>query len=403
MHRIGLFVFAAFVLWGTGVVGAADWPHFLGPSRNGISPETGLNKDWQANPPQMLWQVPMHDNGYAGPCVAENTVFIIDREGDNDVVRALRLTDGQELWRRSYYEGGQESYGYARATPAYAGGKLYTLSRFGILCCIEAATGKIIWSRSLMRELGGKPPQWHYAASPVVEEERVIVQSGSPQGNVIAFHKDTGETIWLSENKDPAGYATPVPATILNQRQYVVFTAKNVVGVEAQTGKTLWSYPWQTAYDVNAAQPIVQGNFVFITSGYNTGCALLEITAEGPKLHWQNKAVCAHFSSPIYYNGYIYANSDTGGGSLVCLSPRNGEVAWQQRGFEKGGLLIADGVIIAFVGNSGDLVMAAADPAGYKELGRIRPLGGQSWTAPVLANGHLVIRNKQALACLKLK
>jgi len=382
---------------------AADWPNFFGPTRNGIAPDTGLNKDWKARPPQVLWQVTMGDNGYAGPSVADGKVFIIDRAGDNDVVRCLRLQDGQEVWACTYQEGGGDNYGFARSTPSYAAGKLYTLSRLGILCCIDVATGKILWSKALMREFGGKPPQWNYTSSPLVDGDKVIVQSGSPQGNVIALNKDTGAVVWVSDNMDSAGYATPTIATILGQRQYVMATGKRVIGVHPDTGQALWGFNWTTKYDVNASQPIVEGNYVFITSGYGSGCGLVEITAQGAQPRWQNMDISAHFSSPIFYNGYLYSNSDSGGGSLVCMSPQQGQVAWRQGGFEKGGLLIADGVIIACVGNTGDVVMAKADPAGYQELGRIKPLGGQSWTAPILADGKLIVRNKQALACVDLK
>jgi len=382
---------------------AADWPNFFGPTRNGLAPDTGLNKDWRNNPPPVVWRVPMSDNGYAGPCVADGKVFIIDRNGSNDVVRCLRLADGGEVWRCSYEEGGGDNYGFARTTPSYAEGKVYTLSRLGILCCIDATSGKILWSKALMRDFGGKPPQWHYSGSPLVDGNKVIVQSGSPQGNVIAFNRDTGATVWVSDNTDTAGYATATVATILGQRQYVMPTGKAVIGLNPDTGKTLWGFNWTTKYDVNASQPIIEGNFVFITSGYGSGCALVEITPQGPRPRWDNREISAHFSSPIYYNGYIYSDSDAGGGSLVCMSPQQGQVAWRQGGLEKGGLLIADEVIIACAGNSGDVVMCKADPSGYQELGRIKPLGGQSWTAPILSDGMLLVRNKQALACLKVK
>ena len=382
---------------------AADWPQFFGPTHNGLAPDAGLNKDWKAAPPPELWRCPMNDNGYAGPSVADGKVFIIDRNGDNDVIKCLRLQDGQEVWRCSYMEGGSDNYGFARSTPSYADGKVYTLSRFGILCCIDATSGKIVWSKALMREFGGKPPQWNYAFSPLVDGDNIIVQSGSPRGNVMAFNKATGAVVWVGDNVDPAGYATATLATILGQRQYVVPTGTSFIGVDTATGKTLWRFPWANKCQVNASQPIVEGNFVFITSGYNIGSALVEITPEGPQQRWQSKDISAHFSSPIYYNGYIYSNSDASGGSLVCMSPQQGQVAWKQGGFEKGGLLLADGVIIACAGNTGDVIMCKADPAGYQELGRIRPLSGRAWTAPILADGYLLVRNQQTLVCLKLK
>lgn len=382
---------------------AADWPQFMGPSRTGIAPDTGLNKAWNTNPPPVVWRVPMSDNGYAGPSVADGKVFIMDRNGDNDVVRALNLANGTEAWRHEYPEPGRDNYGYSRSTPTYADGKLYTFSRYGTFNCYNASNGQVLWSRQLLREIGAKPPKWNFALSVLVDGNRAVVQTGSPAGNVLAVNKDTGQTLWTSQPGGISGYATAVIAEILGKRQYVLATGKEIIGVDPDNGNKLWGFEWITAHDVNASQPIVEGNFVFIASGYNVGCALVEITPQGPQLRWQNKTISPHFSSPIYYNGYIYSNSDNGGGSIVCMSPQAGETAWQQRGFEKGGLLIADGTIIACVGNTGDVVMAQADPGGYQELGRIKPLGGQSWTAPVLSNGMLLVRNKTELACIRLK
>lgn len=380
---------------------AADWPCYLGPNHNGISSETGLNKDWAAKAPPVLWQVPLSDKGFAGPSMADGKVFIVDHAGAQDIVRALDFASGKELWNYPYADTAKENYGFSRCTPTYADGKLYTLGRLGQLICLDANTGKAIWGHNLITDFGGQHPQWDYAGSVLIDGDKAIVCTGSANGSVACLNKDTGATIWTGGNADAAGYCTAVPATILGQKQYVVFTAASVIGVSADAGKLLWSFPWTTKYGVNAPQPIVEGNYVFVTSGYGSGCGLYEITAQGAQQRWANKQISSHFNSPIYYNGYIFSDSDPG--NLVCMSPQTGDAAWTQGGFEKGGLLIADGVIIMLTGNTGDLVMAKATQDSYQELGRLKPLGGQSWTAPILANGRLIIRNKDTLACLDLR
>ena len=380
---------------------AADWPCFMGPNHNGISSETGLNKNWAAKPPATLWQVPLSDKGFAGPAVADGKVFIVDHDGAQDVVRALDFENGKEVWAYRYADTAKENYGFARCTPTYADGKLYTLGRLGQLNCLDARTGKALWSKNIITDFGGQHPQWDYAGSVLIDGDKAVVCTGSANGSVAALNRNTGETIWIGGNADVAGYTTALPATILGQKQYLVVTAASVIGVNADTGKLLWSFPWTTQYNVNAPQPVVEGNFVFVTSGYNSGCALYEITAQGPAQRWANKSISSHFNSPLYYNGYLYSDSDPG--NLVCMSPQAGQVAWKQGGFEKGGLIIADGTIIMLSGNTGDLVMAKATPDSYQELGRLKPLGGQSWTAPILANGRLIIRNKGTLACLDLR
>lgn len=380
---------------------AADWPQFLGPNHNSISSETGLNKDWNAKAPAVLWKVPMGDNGFAGPSVADGKVFIVDHAGADDIVRALKLDDGSEVWSYTYPDTAKDNYGFCRSTPVYSEGKLYVAGRLGQLICLDANSGKALWQRHLVNDFGGKPPQWLFAASPLIDGNKLIIGTGSPNGNVACLDKNTGAPLWTGGNADGASYSTAVPATILGQKQYVVFVANNAIGVNADTGKLLWSFPWITKYGVNAPQPLIEGNFVFVTSGYGAGCALYEITPEGPAQRWTNKAISSHFNSPIYYEGYIHSDSDPG--NLVCMSPQAGEVCWKQGGFEKGGLIIADGTIIMLGGATGELVMAKAAPESYQELGRIKPLGGKSWTAPVLSNGRLLIRNLDTLACFDLR
>jgi len=379
---------------------AADWPQWHGPDRNDISTETGINKDWNANPPQKLWQVEMHDDGYAGPSVADGKVFIVDHLGAEDIVRAISLQDGTDVWQYKYQDLSKANRGFTRSTPTWAGGRLYTVSFMGKVHCLDASTGQKIWMRDMPREFGGRTPTWGYAMSALVDGEKVIVCPGGNGASVAALSAETGETLWKGGGSDGAGYATPVKATILGREQYVVFAGKALIGVDAASGQLLWRYPWETEYDVNAATPLVSGDAVFITSGYGHGCAMIQIDQSGPVLIYENKVIVAQFSSPVYYNSYIFGNSDPG--LLVCLDPRTGQAAWKQQGFGKGGLVIVDGTIIAMDGNNGYVVMVEATSGRYHELGRIQPLTGESWTAPIIANGKLIVRNKQALCCLNL-
>ena len=379
---------------------AEDWPQFLGASREGISPETKLNVNWETRAPAISWKVPMTDNGYAGPSVAAGKVFIIDHKGDQDIVRALDLATGEQVWQYSYADADKDNYGFSRATPTVNDGKVYTVSRLGQVYCLDAKLGTKIWSRNLLTEFNGKKPTWDYAMSALIDGDKVIVCPGGP--NILAvLDKATGKTLLQGGGSDTPSYATPVVATLDGVKQYLVFAASGLLGVDAATGARLWSYPWKSSYDINAASPRVIGNTVFITSGYGHGCALLEVKGNTVSVRWESKLIQSHFSTPIIVDGYIYGTTDPG--KLVCLDLQTGKLQWEHTGFEKGGLLGVDGTIIALAGNTGELIAAKLTPAGYTETGRIKPLGGQSWTAPILADGKLLIRNKTTLACLDMK
>lgn len=377
---------------------AADWPNFRGPDVNGIASDTGLNKNWSAQPPRELWRVPMNDGGYAGPSVANGKVFIVDHKGDKDIVRALDLRTGQDVWTYPYDDNSSANYGFARATPVIGAGKVFTVSRLGVVNCLDEQTGKPVWTKNLVEEFHGEIPRWQMACSPLIDGDKLIVCPGGGNAAVAALNKNTGATVWKGGGSDAPGYATPVSATIGGKRQYVVFTAKHLVGVDAASGALLWQMEWETQYDINAATPVVIGNKVFISSNYGHGCAMVAVTGSNASIQWQNTELQCHFNSPILYNDHIYGISN----DLACLDPQTGKSLWRQPGFEKGGLVLADGLIIAVNGSAGDVVLAEAKPAAYRELGRFKPLGSQSWTAPIIANGKLILRNKKYLAAYEL-
>jgi outer membrane protein assembly factor BamB len=381
--------------------GGSDWPRYLGPKGDNISTEKGINKNWAARPPKPLWKVDLRDGGYAGPSVAGGKVFIIDHSGSQDIVRALDLKTGADVWTYAYEDTAQANYGYARSTPTVAGGKVYTISRLGIVNCLDAATGKKLWTRDVRADFSAPRPDWDFAGSPVIDGDRVVLATGGSNAAVIALNKDTGATMMQGGGDTKAGYATPVVATINGVKQYVTFTAKTVMGVDAASGRALWSVPWETSYDVNAATPIVIGNSVFVTSGYGKGCGLIDVTAGGASIRWQSRDLVSRFNTPVLVKGMIYGIGEPG--NLVCLDPASGQLKWRQSGFEWGGLVYVDGALIAMDGRTGACVLVNATPEGYEELGRFTPLGGQSWTAPIVAQGRLIVRNQKAIACFDLK
>jgi outer membrane protein assembly factor BamB len=228
----------------------------------------------------------------------------------------------------------------------------------------------------------------------------VLLDVGGEGASTVALDKDTGELIWKSGD-DMGGYASPVVATIGGTRTVVMFKAGHVVGLDAKNGKELWRSPWKTDYDVNAASPLVLGDRVFISSGYNAGCAMVQITGGKAKELWRNKNLRSHVNSPVFAQGSIFGvDGNTGGGNLVCLDPATGERRWEEKSVKGGALIAADGRLIQ-VTEKGELVVSEASPAGFKELLRAKVLDGRCWVQPTLANGRLFVRNNEGeLQCL---
>lgn len=400
MRKVVFTVIALFVI-SVGSAMAADWPQYRGLTGDGISLEKGINKNWQQTPPKLLWKTQMSDDGYAGPAAFKGKIYIIDHKETNDVVRGIDINTGKDVWSYIYQDADKSNYGFTRSTPAINEDSIYITSRLGLVGCIDLKTGNGKWGGYLEKDLNGRKPQWDFSASPLIDGTKIILVPGAQDGCVVALDKTNGNIVWKAGD-DKASYSTPVKAKIQGKLQYVVFSATGVGGYDAAAGTPYWFVPWKTQYNVNSAQPIVIGNSVFISSGYGRGCALIDVAADmSAKIRWENKVIQAHFNSSVTVGGYIYGIGDPG--NLVCLEPGTGKVAWSKDGFEKGSVIVVDGVLIAQDGANGAVAMVACDPSEYKELGRFTPLGGQSWTNPIFADGKLIVRNKTTLACYSLK
>ena len=368
---------------------AADWPQWRGPTRDGISAETGWAAAWPAGGPRQLWKFSA-GTGCSSVSVSQGRVYTMGNRAETDTVYALDEKTGAVLWQHSYackldpnlFEGGPA------ATPTVDGDRVYTLSRSGHLFCLRADTGKVLWAKNLTGDLGGKRPTWGYAGSPIVLENRLILDVGASGAATMALDKLTGQVLWKN-GQEPAGYGTLRPFPCQGQTGLASFNGAGLAVRAAQDGKALAFFPWKTSYDVNAATPIVAGDKIFISSGYNRGAALLKISAGGLKALWENKNMRNHFNSCVLWQGHLYGFDES---TLTCLDFATGAARWQQDGLGKGALMLADGKLI-IQAEKGDLVVAEAAPGAYRELARAKVLGGRCWVVPVLANGAVYCKN----------
>lgn len=370
---------------------AADWPRWRGPDLNGISKETGWQTQWPAEGPKQLWKAKV-GIGFSSFSVAEGRVYTMGNANNTDTVFCFDAATGKEIWKHSYpcpldakyYEGG------AHATPTVDGDRVYTMSKRGEIFCLDAAKGSVVWSKKVAEELGAKMPTWAYASSVLVEGDLLLVSVGSAG---TALSKKDGKVVWNS-GKDVANYCTPVPFGAGGQRAVALFTKDHIAAVLVADGKELWRYPWKTDYDINAADPIVSGDQVFISAGYKHGAALIKIAGGKPEKVWENKNMRNHFNSCVLVDGFIYGfdgdagKADTG---LKCLDWSTGDVKWSNN-TGVGGLMVAGDKLIA-MNEKGELIVAEATPKEFKQLARAQVLGGKCWTTPVLANGRIYCRN----------
>jgi outer membrane protein assembly factor BamB len=259
--------------------------------------------------------------------------------------------------------------------------------------------------------VAGRPPKWGYSFSPLVEDGLVYtIPGGSGEHCLAAFHATTGKLAWASQD-DPAGYSSPIAVTFGGVRQVVFFTGRRLLGVTPKEGKLLWEYPWETRFEVNAATPLpirarskdARDDYLFISSGYGKGCALVRIVKERGKFEakrvYESNVLCCHFSSPVLHGDHVYGLDETR--DLTCLNVRTGKVRWRKRGFRKGSLIRVNDHLIVLA-EDGTLALVECDPERSREVARARPFTDRCWTLPVLADGRLFLRDQKEILCLDL-
>jgi len=400
IHHLTRLAAAVVVLAAVAAPAAAtDWPQFRGPQGDGISAETGLLEDWPESGPPELWRVPLGE-GYSGLSVVDGRVYTLFADKSHELVVALDAASGKELWRhqldRKYFDGQGNG---PRSTPTVDDGMVYVLSALGRLAALDAETGKELWSQDLKESFGARPPRWGISTSPRVVGNLLLLDVGGRDGaSLVALRKSTGVVAWTAGN-DRAGYSVPLPITVDGRDLVVFFTGTQLVAVSPEDGEELWSLEWKTSYDVNAAAPVfVPPDRLYVSSGYDTGAALLELSAEGGEVSarevWRSRRMKNQFSSSIYLDGHIYGFDNA---ILKCLDAATGEEAWKARGFGHGSLTYADGHLYV-LSDRGRLALVEATPETYREVASFEPLDGKCWTVPTVAGGRLLLRNEEVLA-----
>ena len=343
--------------------------------------------------------------GYASVVVAEGRAFTIEQRRDREVVAAYDVNTGRELWTNSWAANFREAMGGdgPRATPTWHDGRLYAQGAEGELRCLEAATGKVVWSKNILADNGATNLTWAMAASPLIVDEKLIVQPGGPGGkSMVAYHKLTGAPIWKALD-DKQAYTSPMLVTLGGRRQIITVTASRAVGLTPEDGALLWEYPWVTEYDVNAAQPIVTGpNRVFISTGYGHGAAALELQPAGKtftvRAVWQNMRMKNKFNPSVLYEGHIYGLDE---GILACLDVETGQQKWKGGRYGYGQLLLASGHLVVTT-ETGEVVLVKATPERHQELAQFSAIEGKTWNVPALAGGRLFVRNTTEMACYRI-
>jgi outer membrane protein assembly factor BamB len=400
--------FSLLLLLSATAMHAADWPQFLGPTRNGVSAETNLSLNWPKEGPKILWKTKVGE-GWSGPVVASNRVVLFHRMGDNEIIDCLDATNGMTLWRAEYPSTYRDDFGFEsgpRATPAIDGHRIFTFGANGILNAWNLTNGANFWRSDTRKQFNSEKGFFGIACSPLVEGDAVILNIGGAGAGVVAFDKATGKVLWKATSEE-ASYSSPTAATINGQRRVFVFARKSLLALAPGDGQLLWEFPWAPRIDasVSAATPLVIGDQVFISASYGAGAALLRVAGPKPEVVWSGDDILSsHYSPVVQHRGFLYGfdGRQEQRCRLRCVELQTGKVRWSEDRFGAGSLLmIGDKLLI--LTERGELLVAPALPDKFMPSVRAQILGSDIRAHPALAHGLFYARDKGALVCIDLR
>ena len=386
---------------------ADDWPAYGGPDRNQVSREKGLRADWGDEEPGRLWSLDV-GLGYSAVAEVKGKAYTQGYSNGKNTLFCVGAESGKVLWTHQYPCEKAPKYfqGGSRSTPAVSDGILYLNSHQGDFYALDAENGKILWSKNLLKDFGGRRPDWGFSGSPLCVADMVIFETGSEKGSLVALDAKSGEPRWRAGDHE-AAYSSPMMRTY-GKGEILVFNGYGLVSHNLSDGRELKRYQHKTRFGINAAQPIDLGSSVLISSAYGKGSALVDLERTRPRALWESSSFSCQMASLVRLEDYAYGiEGQTGGredqARLFCLEIKKGKKRWEKKGFGLGSVILVENKLV-ILSDRGELVVADANHYRFQELARFQVLSGkENWTPPTYANGRMHCRSSRGKwVCLKM-
>jgi outer membrane protein assembly factor BamB len=387
---------------------AGEWPQILGPNRNGTAERESLDLKWRSNGPKEEWHKTV-GRGYSGVAVAAGKVVVFDRDDQFERLTALAANSGKELWSAKSpvrYTSSIAPDDGPRCVPLIKNGAVFALGVTGTLSCYELADGTKRWQRALLKDSDVPPSYFGVGSTPILVGDKLLVNVGGKSGaGIVAFNAADGTTAWKATDEG-ASYSSPTVTTIDDKTVVIFVTRLNVVGVDPQTGDVRFHFPFgQRGPTVNAAMPLVIDGHLFVSASYGVGAVWTKLGPTAAEELWRSDdLMSSQYTTCVYRDGVLFGidgRQDQPPAHLRAFDPRTRKVFWTEESFGTGNLiLVGDKLLI--LRTNGELLLAAADKARFRELAKAQVLDGTAQPLPALANGLLYVRDEQTLKCLRV-
>jgi outer membrane protein assembly factor BamB len=402
----------------TGFIKAQKISDWRPENRTGVSAETGLMKSWPADGPALMWSTLNLAKGYSSPSFGTSTIYITGNKGDDDILFALDM-NGKILWQTVIGRAWTQTNPESRATPTVEGNKVYTCSGSGDLACIDATTGKIIWTNKASELNKGTFGTWGIAEALLIDGDKVYFSPGGPETMTIALNKSTGNVIWKSPGlNDKPGYASPILVNYAGKKMVVNVSLGHVFAVDASNGQILWKVAHELSSDPNMRQfelikcttPLYKDGMVYVTGGYDTGGMMVKIGGDGKSatVAWTDPVLDDHHGGVVLVDGYIYGSNwvNNNMGNWCCIDWKTGKKMWETPWNCKGSIISAEGLLYIYDERNGNVGLVKATPEKFNLISSFKvSLGdtGPFWAHPVIHNGILYIRHTNALMAYDIR
>ena len=413
MMRILIILLLTFLI--SGNVFTQDLVEWRGFNRTGSYPDQNLLKTWPEKGPQLLLELTAVGNGYSSPIVYKNTLYVTGRKDTLDVVSAYEM-NGNKKWETSYGRAWARTYPETRCTPTIENNRIYLVSGMGQVGCVDAVSGKLIWTVDANIDYKGESHKWGIAESVAISDKAVFYVTGGEETSVIALDKTNGKLIWKTKSLGGTrAYASSVIIEKAGLRLLLAQTAKDLIAVNIENGKVIWTFNLiqyhigKSGTGANTNTPLYYNNEIFITSGYDHPSIMLSLATDGRSvsLKWTNEDFDNHIGGVVQVGDCIFGSNWVGnsGGNWMCVDWNSGKTMYETKWFNKGSIISADGLLYCYEEKTGNLAMVKPNPEKFEVINsfKIDKGEGPHWSHPTIYDGKLLVRHGESLMVYNLK